>query len=349
MPRFARLPGELEQVHVRGIKRRVLRLEYVAGIALLAMGLGPVTARAQGVATATTLHVQAAQGGEAQAAIAVTGADEQPVGGVVNILDGNRQLAQVALNAEGQATAKLLLPGGDHALSAVYLGDGAHRASTSAATPLQTSDSTTPGFTLGVTAVSPATLPMTLTAGQTGSLNVTVTPVNNSLLTAPMFVTLSCSGLPSLASCSFAPVNVQILSTTPASCPAGSPASACPPTSLMVIQTQSSGNAGPHVPAARKGTPLGLAFLLPGMLGLGGLAWGARRRRWLQRMALIALIGLVTTLGTTGCNPFYYYYNHGPGVTPATPAGTYTVTVTAQSSNGVTAISNSTTMVLTVQ
>ncbi len=90
------------------------------------------------------------------------------------------------------------------------------------------------------------------------------------------------------------------------------------------------------------------AILLPGMLGLGGLAWGARRRRWLQRLALVALIGLVTALGTTACKPLYNYYNHGPVPNPATPSGTYTVTVTAQSSDGVTAITNNTTMVLTV-
>jgi hypothetical protein len=84
------------------------------------------------------------------------------------------------------------------------------------------------------------------------------------------------------------------------------------------------------------------------MLGLGGLAWGARRRRWLQRLALVAVVGLVTALGTTACKPLYNYYQHGPPHPPATPSGTYTVTVTGQSSNGVTAITNNTTMVLTV-
>jgi len=54
-------------------------------------------------------------------------------------------------------------------------------------------------------------------------------------------------------------------------------------------------------------------------------------------------------LGTTACNSRYDYYNHGPPANPATPAGTYTVYVTAQSSNGVTAITNSTTMALTVK
>jgi hypothetical protein len=63
----------------------------------------------------------------------------------------------------------------------------------------------------------------------------------------------------------------------------------------------------------------------------------------------MALLGLVTTLGTTACNPLYYYYNHGPGQPPATPTGTFNITVTGQSDNGVTAITNSTTLVLTVQ
>ena len=84
------------------------------------------------------------------------------------------------------------------------------------------------------------------------------------------------------------------------------------------------------------------------MLGLGGLAWGARRRAWLRRLMLLALLGLITTLGTTACNPLYHYYNHGPPVNIPTPSGTYNVVVTGQSSNGVTAITNSTTISVTV-
>jgi hypothetical protein len=53
-------------------------------------------------------------------------------------------------------------------------------------------------------------------------------------------------------------------------------------------------------------------------------------------------------LGTTGCNPQYNYYHHGPSQNLPTPAGSYTLLVTAQSSNGVTAVTQSTTMGLTV-
>jgi hypothetical protein len=69
----------------------------------------------------------------------------------------------------------------------------------------------------------------------------------------------------------------------------------------------------------------------------------------LQRLSLVALVGLVTTLGTVGCSPLYYYYNHGPTPAPATPSGTFTVTIAGQSSNGVAATTNTTSFQLTVQ
>jgi hypothetical protein len=70
---------------------------------------------------------------------------------------------------------------------------------------------------------------------------------------------------------------------------------------------------------------------------------------WLNRLALLALVAFVTMLGTTACAPRYDYYNHGPPIPPATPAGNYNVIVTAQSSNGVTAITNNANLALTVQ
>ena len=117
----------------------------------------------------------------------------------------------------------------------------------------------------------------------------------------------------------------------------------------MVFQTQA-GSTLAAVPAGRTyANPIAWAFLLPGALGLVGLAWGSRRRSWLNRLSLLALVGLVTVLGTTGCNPRYYYLNHGPPLNPPTPAGSYVVKVTAQSTNGVSAITHSTTMALTVK
>jgi len=340
---------------VRGLNCRGLRLEAVAGLGIaLALAVLPAAAVAQQITTHTSLTVETSVlGGRTQATIsvAVAGADGLPVSGAVIIEDGNRELAEAALNSQGEATPVLSLAGGDHALRAVYAGDASHLSSASVTSNVSGSVSSTPNFALSLSPVAPSTLPLTLTAGQAGTIAVTIVPEDNAALTAPMFVTLSCSGLPSESSCTFTPATLEILPTTPASCPSGSSASACPPVSSMLLQTTEVGTTQvmrPRLPGSG-GSPVAWAILLPGILGLGGLAWGARRRRWLQRLALVALMGLVTALGTTACKPLYNYYQHGPSHPPATPSGTYTVTVTGQSTNGVTAITNNTTMVLTVQ
>jgi hypothetical protein len=149
-----------------------------------------------------------------------------------------------------------------------------------------------------------------------------------------MFVTLSCSGLPDQSSCNFTPENVEILPNT-----------TVPITSSMIVLTQQQ-SAFLRRPGSNY---VALAILLPGALGLGGLAWSMRRRPWLQRFSLLALVALVALLGTTACNARYDYYHHGPPINPATPAGTYTVDVIAQSSNGVTATTHFTTMALTIK
>jgi len=320
---------------VRGIVCRGPRLELVAGlvIALALPALALAAESGQGLATQTALTAETRDlDGRTEATLAVTvsGEDGLPATGGVVVSDRGVQLAGAALDAQGQASIVVALPAGPHFLTAAYAGDATHRASVSQAAQVQAQASSTPNF---LVSVSPAA--MTLTPGQTGTLTASVTPQNSSALSVPMFVTLSCSGLPDQASCTFTPENVEILPNATAAV-----------TSTMVIVTQVASSAS----AARPGSnSIAWAFLLPGALGLGGLAWGVRRRAWLLRLSLLALVAFVAMLGATACNARYDYYNHGPPINPATPAGTYTVTVTAQSSNGVTAITNSTTMVLTVQ
>jgi hypothetical protein len=341
----------LEQVHVRGKICRGLRLELVAGlgIALAIPALALAAESSQGQTTQTTLSaVTRDQNGRTQATatVAVIGEDGLPAAGAIVLEDHGKQLSGAALNAQGQAKVVLALPAGNHLLRAVYIGDASHLASASqpAAVQAQSAATTTPDFAPPV--LSPAAL--SLTAGKAGSAIVTIVPENNAALTSPMFVTLSCSGLPDQATCAFTPQSVEILATTPASCAAGSPAASCPPTTSMVIGTQAASTASITPVSRRNASPVAWAILFPGVLALGGLAWGSRRRRWLNRLSLVALVGLVTALGTTACNPRYNYEHHGPPTNPATPSGTYTVTVTAQSSNGVTAITHSSTLALTV-
>jgi hypothetical protein len=341
----------LELEHVRIIGSRKLRLQ---GIALLSFALAalPAASSTQAIGTFTTLNVATSdQNGRTQASIRVnvTGDDGQPASGVVAIEDGTLTRAEAALDTSGQAQSTVTLSGGDHLLRAVYLGDEAHSGSKSPVSEASGITSDQPGFDVSIAAVSPTTLPMTLTAGQTGTALITVTPENNASLTSPMFVTISCSGLPNETSCTFTPESVEILATTPASCASGSPSTSCPPTSSMLLETQAAGSNGMNLRPGSNLRPIAWALLLPGMLGLGGLALGGRRRAWLNRMALVALVGVVMSFGMTGCSPLYRYYNHGPGQPPATPSGTYNITITAESNNGVTSIASTTTLVLTVR
>jgi hypothetical protein len=317
--------------------RRGLRLEIVAGlgIALAMPALALAAESSQTLATQTTLAAETRdQGGRTQATftVTVTGEDGLPATGAVALNDHGKPLAGAALNAQGQAKIQIALPGGDHLFRAVYSGNATHRSSTSLTNGVQANTSGTPGFSVSV---APATL--SLTAGQFGTVVTSVTPSNAASLTAPMFVTLSCSGLPDQASCTFTPENVEIL-----------PGATAAITSSMVIQTEAASTTTAVPGPKPNSNPVAWAFLLPGALALAGIAWGGRRR-WLTRLSLMALVGLVSVLGTTACNPRYDYLNHGPPQNPATPAGTYTITVVAQSSNGITAITQPTTLALTVK
>jgi hypothetical protein len=322
-------------VHVTGFLRRGLRLQLVAAlsIALAVPALALAAENAPRLPTQTALAVHSFnQNGHTRATlnVTVTGEDGRPATGVVVISDSGTQAAGAALDTTGKATLVVSLPEGDHSLTAAYTGDATHLESTSDAAGTQATGGTTPNF--GIT-VSPVSL--SLTPGQTGTVTASVTPENSAALTSPMFVTLSCSGLPDQASCTFTPENIEILPGATAAIPIP-----------MVVVTQAAGGTAASL---RRSNPVAWAFLLPGALALGGLAWSARRRPWLNRLALLALVAFVTLLGTTACAPRYDYYNHGPPIPPATPAGNYNVIVTAQSSNGVTAITNNANLALTVQ
>ena len=314
---------------------RDLRFKLVAGLsfALALPGLGKAAETPRGV-TATTLSAETQDlDGHTQATVSVnvTGEDGQPAQGAVILADRGRELAGILLDPAGHATALLNLSPGDHLLTATYEGDSSHFNSVSETRPIRAVTGSAPDFSI---AVAPASI--SLKQGQSGAVTASITPVNSASLSAPMFVTLSCSGLPDQSRCSFTPENIEI--------PPGASAAV---NSTLNLATSAQG----QLRVAAKDKPLGVgtawAILLPGTLGLAGFAF--RRRRWISRLSLFALLGLVGVLGTSGCNPLYNYHNHGPSANLPTPAGSYKLLITAQSSNGITAITHSTTMVLTVQ
>ncbi len=320
---------------MRGLNCRGLRLEVVA---VLGMSLAwPVMAQTSLQSTATSLSSQTRiQNGHTVAtfAIAVKGEDGLPAKGAAVIEEDGKQLAGAALSAEGQARLELTLPPGNHSLKALYTGDATHQGSVSSVSGVRSqAAAATPDFQVSVNPAS-----VSLTAGQSGAATVSLTPVNADALKAPMFVTLACSGFPDQSSCAFTPENVEIL-----------PNATAPVTSSMVLTTQARSIKGNGKLELHQSHPVAWAVLLPGTLGLAGLAFGARRRKWLSRLALLGLVALVSVLGTTACGPQYYYYNHGPPYNLPTPAGSYTLQITAQSSNGITATTHTTQFALTVK
>ena len=138
----------MEQVHVRGFCCRVLRLELVA---LLGAALAvPAMAQAgppRGTATtlSTVTHVQNGHT-VATAAVTVKGEDGQPAAGAVVIEEDGRQLAGAALSLEGRSQLDLVLPAGEHQLTAVYMGNATHQASVSAASGVRAQATFHPEF-----------------------------------------------------------------------------------------------------------------------------------------------------------------------------------------------------------
>ncbi len=316
--------------------RRGLRLQWVAvlGVAVAMPGFAATAARTQ-QASQTSLRIDTRDGnGRTQATLSLTviGVDGQPASGSIAIQDQGKPFAGLVLDAAGRATATIDLEGGDHSLSAVYTGDPAHLGSSSEVTPVHAVSGSTPDFSVSI---APATL--SLKQGQSGSATVSVTPINAASLTAPMFVTISCSGLPDQSACTFTPENIEI--------PIGATAAI---SSSLVLATQATSLAKAEPNAKRGAQPVVLAVLLPGALILGGIAFSARRRRFLSRFILLGLLAFVSVLGTVACSPLYNYHNHGPPHNLPTPAGSYNVSINAQSSNGVTATTHKTTIALTV-
>ncbi|MGB6194405.1 MAG: Ig-like domain-containing protein [Terracidiphilus sp.] len=322
---------------MRGLTGRSLRLELVAaglGVALALPALA-LPAGQSGLATETTLNAALRdQSGLTQAtlSISVAGRDGAPVTGAVTIEDAGKPLAGVALDSEGHASSVLSLAPGEHHLTAVYAGDETHATSVSDSAAVVAATGSTPDFTISI---APTTL--SLQQGQSGTIAVSITPVNAASLTAPMFVALSCAGLPDQSTCTFTPTNVQVLPNATAAV-----------TSSMVIATVAGSTTELTPLKMRPSNRVTWCLLLPGALGLAGLAFGARRKAWLSRLSMLGLLAMVTVLGTVGCSPLYNYRNHGPPHNLPTPAGSYTLHVTAQSSNGVTAVPHTASMVLTV-
>ncbi len=308
-----------------------LAVALAAGLSAAALAQAPIASHTS--LTAETREV----GGHTVATFTSTvlTAEGNPATGVVTLVEKGKSIAGAAIDSTGNATITLdSLTPGDHSLTAVYGGSATSAASTSELVVLHPQATVSPDFSVAITPAS-----LTVKQGAAGSTIVSVAPVAGSGFTG--FISLSCSGtgqtttLPVGVTCSFSPANLQITSTSAV-------------TANLSVQTSTAGgtHAANQVPSSLTGSkaPVALAVLLPGAIGLCFLT---RKRKNLRTVALLILIGGVSLLGTTACSARYRYLNHGPGF-GGTALGSYTITITAQTSNGVTATAHSTPLALTV-
>ena len=226
--------------------------------------------------------------------------------GAVQFLDGTTLLGTSALNGTAVATyTTSALAAGSHTIDAVYIGDSNFAGSQSTFAQSVTA----PGFTL---AADPTSL--SLKAGQTGEIKVTLTPVGG--YTGSL--TLACSGLPNLASCSFNPATL-----------AANGSNTAVTTTLTIITTGSNqgtvSQLAPGAPAS--GAMKTMVCWLPG--GLAGflLLWKRKRLSGALKSAMWMIVLAAGVSGIAACGGGSM--GGGGSTMPSTPPGTSTMTISA--------------------
>jgi subtilase family serine protease len=148
---------------------------------------------------------------------------------------------------------------------------------------------------------------VSITQGQTATVNFTITPVNGFTGTLN-FSSTNCSGLPSEATCTFSPSSISVTGTAAT-------------TVTLTIKTTA--------PRAELIDPLGrnrgvfYAVLLPGLLGMFAVSLPRKSRaQGISALNLLALLA-ISTLWMGACG------GGSSNKDPGTPKGTYTVVVMA--------------------
>jgi hypothetical protein len=248
----------------------------------------------------TTLQAdkQTIVSGESVTLTAKVVADSEAATGQVAFTNGSTTLGTATLDPDGTASLTVPLSTGTATIVAVYSGSLYVNTSTSAAVTVTVTAPVPPDFKLSASKTA-----ISLTAGQNGTVTLTITPENG----FEDAVQFSCSGLPAGASCTFSPTSVT---------PIGAPASV---TVTVTTATQT---------AALRPLPMMFATMLPGVVGLFGVVSNRRKRVMIALAMVIALALLGATVacgggGATGNNP--------PQKQPTTT--TTPVTITAKSTS----------------
>jgi YVTN family beta-propeller protein len=241
--------------------------------------------------------------------------------GTVTFKNGSTTLGTGTLNGSGVATyTTSALTAGSYSVTAAYGGDTDNASSTSSAVAV-TVWSGEPSLSISLSPTSASAA-----AGKTAETTVTVTSING----FASATTLSCTGLPKNSVCDFSSTSVT-------------PAVSGTATSTLTIKTNTTSataalqqtGSGPDSQAGRVASGIAMANLVGALILLPMLGSKRRKlRRLLQSLGALFLLAILGSGALTGC-----------ASGPKTPAGTYSIEITAASNS----ITQQATFSLTVQ
>jgi len=303
----------------------IRRGSYLA--AFFALFLAVLQGQSQTIGTRTTLSV-ATEAAKSTLNVTVKDPTGAPISdGTVSFVSNGQSLGSTFVENGSAALTLDKLPANASQIVAVYSGSEQHAGSTSPSVKVQANDtSAPPDF-----AIAANTSSLNLSPGEFGTVILTVTPQNG----FNQSVTMALSGLPVATSSVFTPniVTPPISSST-----------------LQIQTTASSKSSRIQTPFIGGNTShLAYAILFPGVLALAG--FGALRKRDGNGLRLfgVALLLLASASGLTACSQRYSYLHHPPAANSGTPAGNYTVTITAYSNNGGEVTSHTLQLAMTVK
>jgi Pro-kumamolisin, activation domain/Bacterial Ig-like domain (group 3) len=196
---------------------------------------------------------------------------------------------------------------GTHTISASYSGDPSFNSSSTTQSQAFT---ITPGFFAAIPSAQSTV--MISSPGGSGQSSVSIANSTNFSGT----ITLSCSGLPSEASCTFSPSSITAN---------GTPNTATVSISVSTTAVTTAANRQSH-PSSQF-----LFLQLPIGFGLFGFVLLAGNRKFRSHGLMVLLLLLAVIAPVSGCGGGGGGGKSGPPPNPGTPTGSYNVTVTATS------------------
>jgi hypothetical protein len=236
--------------------------------------------------------------------------------GTVTFFSGTTQLADPVVLTDGIAKLVVFsLASGSDPISATYSGD---------ANFLTSSSSLTGGITVAPLAFTMSASPSSQTGapGTTFTYQLTVTPTFGAY---PGSVTFSASGLPAGANATFSPSSIAANS-------GAQTVTVTVTTAKATAAVQSAFSGGRLLPAA-------LALLFLPLFGTRRMRQQGRRFGYFLGLVLLAVAGVVTTVGITGCGSSVFMQQ------PSNQPQKYDITVTATSG----AVQQASTVTLTLE